>query len=351
MLDQAKANQFMNKVVGDLGTSLAVMLVHVGDRVGLFEAMADAGPLQSAELAQRAGIHPRYADEWLNAMACAGYVEHDPEALTFTLPDERAMFFAAPGTEYYLGGLFKGAPMLAAAAPQVAAAFESGAGVSYQAYGAWVPLSTEQMNRAVYEARLVRKWLPAVAGAVDRLKAGGRAIDIGCGTGVVPILIAKAFPQARVEGLDFDARSIEMARSRAAEAGAKVEFSAVSAADWEPSGGYDLISTFDCMHDMPDPLGLLRRIRGALTQGGSYLMVEPRVGDRLQDNLANPFGKMLYGLSCMHCVPQSIAQGGPGLGACWGPGRARVMAHEAGFAQFNELPIKTAAQAFYELKA
>lgn len=351
MFDQGRAHQFMNKVVGDLGTSLAVMLVYVGDRVGLFAAMADAGPLTAAELAERTHIHLRYAEEWLAAMACAGYVEHDPEALTFTLPDEHAMFFAAPGTEYYLGGLFKGAPMLAAAAPQVAAAFESGEGVSYQAYGPWLALSTEQMNRAVYEARLVRKWLPAVSGVVERLQAGGRAIDIGCGAGVVPILIAKAFPRSRVEGLDFDARSIEIARERAAEAGAKVEFTAASAAAWEAQGDYDLISTFDCMHDMPDPPGVLRRIRRALAPGGSYLMVEPRVGDRLQDNLANPFGKMLYGLSCMHCVPQSIAQGGPGLGACWGPGRARVMAHEAGFSQFSELPIKTAAQAFYELKA
>ncbi len=352
-MDPSRAQAFMHKVVGDLGTALAVALVHVGDRVGLFVAMADAGALTADALAERTGIHPRYVEEWLSAMVCSGYVEHDAEALTYTLPDEHAMFFAAPTSEYYLGGMFKGGPGIMATASQLATAFETGQGVSFQAFGDWVPLATEAMHRNLYEARLTKTWLPAMPEVVQRLQNGGRSMDIGCGTGVVPVLIAKAFPQARVEGLDFDARSIEIARDNARRAGVdeRVRFHARSATDWAERGTVDFVSTFDCIHDMPDPLGVMTRIRESLSPGGTYLMVEPKMSERLADNVSHPFSRLLYGLSCMHCVPQSIAQGGPGLGACWGEGRARVMAREAGFSQFRALPIKSPSQAFYELRA
>ena len=280
-MDQQRAQAFMRKVVGDLGTALAVALVHIGDRVGLFNKMAGAGPLTAEELASRAAIHPRYAQEWLGAMVCNGYIEFDAEALTYTLPDEHAMFLAASPTEYYLGGLFKGTPAMMAAAPQVAAAFETGAGVSFQAFGAWVPTSLEAMNRNLYEARLVKTWLPAMPEVVQRLQDGGRSIDIGCGTGVVPVLIAQAFPQARVEGLDFDHASIEIARENARRAGVaeRVRFLAQSATDWSEEGTIDFASTFDCIHDMPDPPGVMRRIHRALAPGGTYLMVEPKLSE------------------------------------------------------------------------
>lgn len=352
-MDQQRAQEFMRKVVGDLGTALAVALVHIGDRVGLFDKMAGAGPLTVEDLAARAGIHPRYLQEWLGAMVCNGYVEFDADALTYMLPDEHATFLATSATEYYLGGLFKGVPDMMAAVPKVATAFETGEGVSFQAFGAWVPLSLEAMNRNVYEARLVKTWLPAMPEVVQRLHDGGRAIDIGCGTGVVPVLIAKAFPHARVEGLDFDPASIEIARDNARRAGVadRLRFIAQSATDWNEEGTIDFVSTFDCIHDMPDPPEVLRRIRRSLAPGGTYLMVEPKMAERLADNLAHPFARLLYGMSCLHCVPQSLAQGGPGLGACWGEGRARVMAHEAGFTGFRALPIRSPVQAFYELRA
>jgi 2-polyprenyl-3-methyl-5-hydroxy-6-metoxy-1,4-benzoquinol methylase len=351
-MDQQRAQEFMRKVVGDMGTALAVALIYIGDRVGLFNKMAGAGPLTAEQFAERSGLHPRYAQEWLGAMVCNGYIEFDADASTYTLPEEHAMFLAASPTEYYLGGLFRGTPPMMAAAPQVAAAFESGQGVSFQQFGAWVPQSLEGMNRNLYEARLVRTWLPAMPEVVQRLQQGGRAIDIGCGTGVVPILIAKAFPQARVEGLDLDAPSIEIARANARDAGVaeRVRFQAQSATEWSEQGTLDFVSTFDCIHDMPDPLGVLKRIRRALAPGGTYLMVEPKLSEKLADNVAHPFARLFYGMSCLHCVPQSLAQGGPGLGACWGEGRARVMAHEAGFAQFRALPIRSPSQAFYELK-
>ena len=356
-MDKAKSQAFMLKVVGDLATASAVSLVYVGDRVGLFRAMAGAGPLSREQLEQRTGIHPRYLEEWLASMFCNGYLEHDAEADTWCLPDEHAVFFANAASEYYLGGLFKGAPALAAMAPKVADAFETGQGIPFQAYGEGEPLAIEQMNRSVYEARLVAQWLPAMPQVVQQLQAGGSAIDIGCGTGVVPVLIAKAFPLARVTGLDFDARSIEIARenARAAGVGDRVQFVQRSATELQrgpgAEGGYDFISTFDCIHDMGDPGGVLRRIREALAPAGTYLMVEPKVAERLHDNASNPFARMLYGISCLHCVPTSLAQGGPGLGACWGETRARLAAQEAGFGQFKALPIRSPVQAFYEMTA
>ncbi len=353
-MDKMKSQAFMMKVVGDLATAGSVALVYVGDRVGLFQAMAGAGALTREALEQRTGIHPRYLEEWLAAMFCAGYVEHDGDANTWTLPDEHAVFFANAASEYYLGGLFKGAPTLAAMAPQVAEAFETGQGIPFQAYGDGQPVMIEQMNRAVYQARLVRQWMPALPQVVQRLQAGGCAIDIGCGTGLVPVLLAQAYPQARITGLDFDARSIEIAREHAREAGVqeRVQFIHASATDLpQIDGGWDFITTFDCVHDLGEPERVLRRIRNALAPEGAYLMVEPKVAERLADDLANPFARMLHGISCLHCVPVSLAQGGPGLGACWGEARARGMAHEAAFASFEVLPVKSPVQAFYALRA
>jgi SAM-dependent methyltransferase len=316
--------------------------------------MADAGPLTRERLEQMTGLHPRYLESWLAAMLCAGYVEHDAAADTWTLPDEHAVFFAAPDSEYYLGGLFKGAPALMAMAPKVADAFETGQGIPFQAYGEGEPLAIEQMNRAVYETRFVQKWLPALPRVIERLRAGGRAMDLGCGTGVIPVLLAQAFPEAQVSGLDFDARSIHIARENAARAGVgdRVRFVHASATDFQDdAGGYDFITTFDCIHDMGDPGGVLRRIRTALAPGGTYLMVEPRVAERVDDDVANPFARMLHGISCLHCVPVSLAQGGPGLGACWGETRARLAVLDAGFTRFAALPIKSPVQAFYEISA
>lgn len=352
-MDKAKSQQFMQKVVGDAGTAMAAALVHVGVRVGLFKAMAGAGALSASDLSDLTGIGTRNVAEWLAAMASAGYVEYDPAGERFTLPEEHALFFAQPQSEYFLGGLFDGLPGLMAMAPRLAAAFERGGGVSFAEFGAGMPLALEQMNRPVYENRLVRSWLPAVPGAIERLTAGGRAIDVGCGTGVVPLILAKAFPDARIEGLDLDARSIEIARGYAREQGLqdRVRFIQAGADALEPQPGYDLITTFDVIHDLPDPGQVLARIRSALAPGGTYLMVEPAVDDRLENNLGNPFARMLYAISCLHCVPQSLAQGGPGLGACWGPARARELAMASGFSGFQALPVRSPVMAFYALTA
>lgn len=352
-MDKERSTRFMLKLVGDVGTALAAGLLFVGDHSGLFKAMAGAGPLSADALAGRAKVPARYVEEWLAVMAGAGYVEHDPAADTFALPDEHAVFLTDSSSEYYLGGLFQGLPGLLAVTPRLVSAFKAGKGISFADFGADLPGSLEAMNRAVYESRLVRSWLPAMPEVVARLQAGGRAVDVGCGTGVVPITLAKAFPAATVVGLDFDARSIDIARGYAREAGleTQVAFLAepVEALPTEP--GWDFVSTFDVIHDLPDPLGAMKRIRSALNEGGTYLMVEPKVAEQLEDNVQNPFARMLYGMSCLHCVPQSLAQGGPGLGACWGEGRARAMAHDAGFTSFDRLEIRSPAMAFYALGA
>ncbi len=350
-MDKQRANAFMLKIVTDVGTALAGVLAVVGDRTGLFTALAGAGPLTPADLAQRAAVAERYAQEWLAVMAGAGYIEYDASTGSFTLPDEHAMFLSHPGAETYLGGLFQGLPSMGSVIPQLSAAFKSGEGISFAELGSELPQALAAMNRSVYESRLVRSWLPAMPDVVARLQAGGRALDIGCGIGVVPMAMARGFPQATVWGIDLDERSIALGQAEAANAGLGPRLSlqamAVEAVPLEP--GWDFISTFDVIHDLPDPLAALKHIRRALTPGGTYLMVEPKVADALQDNLANPFARMLYGMSCLHCVPQSLSQGGPGLGACWGPARARDLTRRAGFTRFEALDIRSPALAFYAL--
>ena len=351
-MNKERSGQFMQKVVGDVATAMAAALVLAGDQAGLFRAMAGAGPLRAAELAARSGLHARYAEEWLAAMACAGYVDYDGKADTFNLPEEHAVFFTDPASEYYLGGLFSGLPGLMAMAPQLGRAFASGGGINFAEFGDQLPLALESMNRSVYENRLVRSWLPTMRTLVQNLQQGGRAIDVGCGTGIVPLTLARAFPQAQIEGLDLDPRSIEIARGYARAAGLadRVHLTQGAASTLGTRGKYDFISTFDVIHDLPDPAGALCDLRNALADGGTYLMVEPRVDDKLENNQGNPFGRMLYAISCLHCVPQSLAQGGPGLGACWGPARARAMALAAGFTSYIALPIRSPAMAFYEVR-
>jgi len=350
-MDKEKSSRFMLKLVGDVGTALAAGLLLVGDRSGLFKAMAGAGRLSADALARRSGVACRYVEEWLAVMAGAGYVEYDAVADTFLLPDEHALFLTDEESEYYLGGLFQGLPGLLAMTPRLVSAFNTGEGVSFAEFGAELPLSLEAMNRSVYENRVVRSWLPAMPEVVARLQAGGRALDVGCGTGVVAITLARAFPTATIAGLDLDARSIEIARGHARDAGVaeRVAFLAEPVESLPTEPGWDFVSTFDVIHDLPDPLAAMTRIRSALNDGGTYLMVEPKVAERLEQNVENPFARMLYGISCLHCVPQSLAQGGPGLGACWGERRARDMAEQAGFARFDRLEIRSPVMAFYAL--
>jgi SAM-dependent methyltransferase len=351
-MDKGRVQQFMTKVIADVGATVAAGLVFIGDRVGLFRAMAGAGPLRLDEVVAKTGLQTRYVEEWLGGMVAAGYLTYDPQTWTYTLPDEHAHFLASEGSDHFLGGLFRGMPRLLGTAPRVARAFEQGGGVPFQDYGDELPEIIDHMNRGQYEHRLVQSWLPTMPEVVERLRQGGSALDIGCGTGTVPLLLAQAFPQARVAGIDIDQRSIDIARERARDAGLsdRVTF-ILSSAKWLPEAlHYDFISSFDCVHDLVDPLGTLKRIRSILAPGGTYLMVEPQVADRLEDNV-NSIAAMMYGFSVLHCLTQSLAHDGAGLGACWGETRARELAREAGFAHFERLDIRNPMQSFYAIKA
>ena len=352
-MDRDKTQQFMMKVVGDVGATVTAGLVFIGDRVGLFRAMAGSGALRLDEVVAKTGLQARYVEEWLGGMVSAGYLTYDSAAQTYLLPDEHAFFLASEGTDHYLGGLFKGLPGLLSVAPKVATAFERGGGVTFQDYGEEFPSALEHMNRGLYEQRLVQTWLPTMPDVVEALQRGGSALDIGCGTGIVPILLAQAFPQARVTGLDIDQNSIEIARQHAEEAGLsdRVTFT-IGSAKWLPdTPQYDFISAFDCVHDLVDPLGTLQRIRNILAPGGTCLMVEPKIEDRLEEAVDNPFAPMMYGISVLHCLTQSLAHDGAGLGACWGEAQARQLVQAAGFGHFATLDIRSPVQSFYEIKA
>jgi hypothetical protein len=280
-LDKEKSTQFMLKLVGDIGTALAAGSVLVGDQCGLFKAMAGVGPVSADALARRAAIAPRYVEEWLAVMAGAGYVEHDADADTFVLPDEHAMFLTDESSEYYLGGLFQGLPGLLAITPRLVSAFKSGEGVSFSEFGAGLPQALEAMNRSVYENRLVR------AGCL-RCRGGGAPAGRRAG----PRRGLRHRRGSDHPGESLPDRDHRRARSRRAfdrhrarharDAGVadRVDFLAepVEALPTEP--GWDFISTFDVIHDLPDPLGAMTRIRSALNEGGTYLMVEPKVADR-----------------------------------------------------------------------
>ncbi len=352
-MDKQKSNAFMLKLVGDVSTALAGALLVVGDRAGLFKAMANAGALTPAALAAKSGVGERYVQEWLAVMAGAGYVEYDADTHSFTLPDEHALFLADSESEYFLASLFQSLPTMAGAIPQLVDAFKHGGGVSFKDYGTELPRTLSDMNRTVYESRLVKTWLPFMPEVVQRLQAGGTALDIGCGMGVVALALARGFPQAKITGIDLDAHSIALAKARSAEITdpERLQFKQLSVEALPVDSGWDFISTFDVIHDLPDPVSALGHVRLALNQGGTYLMVEPKVADDLKDNLANPFARMLYGISCLHCVPQSLASGGLGLGACWGEKRARALASQAGFQHFERLDIRSPALAFYALRA
>jgi 2-polyprenyl-3-methyl-5-hydroxy-6-metoxy-1,4-benzoquinol methylase len=280
-------------------------------------------------------------------------VEYDADNHSFTLPDEHALFLADSESEYYLASLFQSLPTMAAAIPQLVDAFKHGGGVSFRDYGSELPRTLSDMNRTVYESRLVKTWMPFMPEAVQRLQAGGKALDIGCGMGVVALALARGFPQAQITGIDVDAHSIALAKARSAEIDdpQRLQFLQSGVEELPTGEDWDFISTFDVIHDLPDPVTALGHMRRALNQGGTYLMVEPKVADDLKDNLGNPFARMLYGISCLHCVPQSLASGGLGLGACWGEKRARALAAQAGFQHFERLDIRSPALAFYALRA
>jgi SAM-dependent methyltransferase len=335
-IDADKLQAFVFRAVEEVGATLNAALVVMGDKLGLYRALAGAGPMSSAELAEATGVAERYAREWLNNQAAGGYVEYDPSSGRYSLPDEHAVALTDTDSPAYLPGIFQIALGAVSDSAHVTEAARSGTGVGWHEHGHDVFEGCERFFRPGYHANLVAAWLPALDGVVEKLQRGGSVADIGCGHGASTILMAQAFPTARLHGSDYHVGSIETARERAREAGVgdRVTFTAATAAD-HPGGGYDLVTMFDCLHDMGDPVGAARRVRDVIAPDGTWMIVEPAAGDRVEDNL-NPVGRTYYGFSTLLCTPASLSQEvGLALGAQAGEARIRDVARAGGFTRFR----------------
>ena len=322
--------------------AMAAGMVHVGVQTGLFKVMANAGPMSAQQVTDRSKLQKRYVEEWLKGMVSAGYLSYDPAAQTYTLSEEHAYFLAADDTDHFVGGLFAMVPPLMRVAPQVAEAFSKGGGVPFGEFGADCVQALDLINRGQYEARFADYWLKSLPDVAARLGAGGRALDVGCGSGAVTRTLGKAFPRARIVGIDPDAESIHRARENA-PANAKFEVSDTSRFESAP---FDLVTLCDVLHDLAQPLDTLKQIRALLKPDGTLFIIEPKAADRLEDN-RNPVSATFYGFSLFHCMTQSLARGGPGLGTCLGPAETEKLVRQAGYSRFQRLDIKSLTNLFY----
>jgi SAM-dependent methyltransferase len=334
-LDLAKLEAFVFRAVDEVGATLNTALVVMGDRLGLYRALAGAGPLTPTELAERTSTTERYVREWLNAQAAGGYVEYDPESGRYTLPPEQALALTDSESPAYLPGFFQIALGSVVDSPRITAAAQSGEGVGWHQHNHDVFEGCERFFRPGYNANLLSAWLPALDGVVEKLEQGATVADVGCGHGSSTILMAKAFPNSQFIGSDYHAGSIETAQQRAREAGIdNVRFEVAPAAGY---GGtkYDFVTMFDCLHDMGDPAGAARHVRESLAADGTWMIVEPRAGDRVEENL-NPVGRAYYGFSTLLCTPASLSQEvGLALGAQAGEARIRDVVTSGGFTHFR----------------
>jgi SAM-dependent methyltransferase len=330
--DPAKLEQFMHKIVGDMAAAMSGSLVITGAKLGLYGKLAEIGPARSQELADRLNLDERYVREWLSAQAASGFVEYDAETERFSMTPEQAMALANEDSPVYVAPAFELIASGYIDEPKITDAFQSGAGVGWHEHHDCLFRGCEKFFRPGYRANLVAAWLPALDGVVEKLERGAKVADIGCGAGASTIIMAQAFPNSQFVGFDYHDKSIERARDAAAEAGGPPNLRFELAAAKEAAGGdFDLVCTFDCLHDMGDPVGAARHVREMLKPDGTFMIVEPMAGDSLTDNL-NPVGRMYYSASTMICTPGSRAQEvGLALGAQAGEARMRVVLNEAGF--------------------
>lgn len=347
-MDKDKVKAFADHVYADMAGTMTAGMAYVGTKTGLFRTMTGKGPMRLDDVVRESGLQQRYVDEWLKGMSAACYLEYDAAAETYSLPEEHAYLLASDDTDHFMGGLFCFAPVLLRAAPEVAEAFKKGGGVHFHEYGAEGVEAIDLINRGHYEHRLTSYWLKAMPDAVARLEAGGRALDVGCGVGRVALALAKAFRRAEIVGLDPDEASVGRARefTAAENLSDRIRFVVGTTGNFLAAGGFDLITACDCIHDLAEPVKTLREIRTLLKPDGTLFIVEPRAGDRPEDN-RNAIGTMYYGFSLFHCMTQSLASGGPGLGTCLGPARLEELVLEAGFRRFEPLNLKSQVIAFY----
>lgn len=331
-IDEQKLHDFAMRGIVEMGASLNAALIIVGDKLGLYKAMAGAGPIDSAELAARTGTHERYVREWLAAQAAGAFVEYDAATNRFTLPPENAMVLADENSPVFLPGAFYAVAACIKDEGKITDAFRTGKGVGWHEHDESLYPATERFFRPNYRAHLTADWIPALSGVEAKLNVGARVADIGCGLGTSTILMAQAYPKATFAGFDYHPESIRLARDAAARAGVsdRVTFEIARAKEF-PGRDFDFITFFDCLHDMGDPEGAASHVRKALAPDGTWMIVEPFANDKLQDNL-NPIGRAFYAASTMLCTPVSLSQEvGLALGAQAGEQRLEGVLRSAGF--------------------
>jgi len=335
-IDQEKLNALLGQAVQDMGASLHAALIVIGDRLGLYRAMADGHPVTPAELAARTGTAERYVREWLNANAAGNYVQYHPESGSYSLSPEQAFALALDNTPIHLPGFYH---MLASSMKdeeKLTEVFRTGKGFGWHEHEKGLFEGCERFFRPNYLANLTSIWIPALDGVEAKLKAGAKVADVGCGHGASTILMAQAYPESRFYGFDYHSDSIDQARLKAQAAGVtdRVQFE-VAAAKSYPGSDYDFVAFFDCLHDMGDPAGAAAHVRASLAPSGTWMIVEPFANDDVSANL-NPVGRIYYSASTLFCVPASLSQEvGLGLGAQAGESRLREVVKSAGFTRFR----------------
>jgi 2-polyprenyl-3-methyl-5-hydroxy-6-metoxy-1,4-benzoquinol methylase len=335
-INQDKLYEFLGKAIVDFGATFNAPLVRIGDKLGLYKALAADGPQTPAELAKRTNTAERYVREWLSAQAAGGYVTYDSATGKFHLSEEQAFAMADESSPVFLPGAFQVALAAARAEEQLAERFKTGEGLGWHEHHPELFVGTERFFRPGYAAHLVSAWIPALEGVDQKLKSGARVADVGCGLGASTVLMAKSYPKSEFAGFDYHDKSIETARQRAKDAGVgnRIRFEVAKAKDY-PGKDYDFVTFFDCLHDMGDPAGASAHVHSTLKRDGTWMIVEPFAGDKLEDNL-NPIGRAFYSASTLLCTPASLSQEvGLALGAQAGEKRLREVVTSGGFSRFR----------------
>jgi 2-polyprenyl-3-methyl-5-hydroxy-6-metoxy-1,4-benzoquinol methylase len=351
VLDQTKVDQFVGKVLGDTSATLVTVLATIGDRLGLFKELAASGSVTSADFASRTGINERYAREWLGGMATAGYIAYDSAAQRFHLPPEHVPALAQEGGPFFFGGVLELLPALVGVVDQVTESFRRGGGVPQSAYDAHLWDGMERFSMGWFENLLTQQWIPAIPDVQAKLESGAMVADVGCGPGRALIKMAQAFPKSRYVGYDQFGPSIERATANAEAAGVagQVSFRQLDASVGLPEQ-YDIITTFDVVHDAADPRGLLRSIRTALRPDGVYMCLDINCSDKLEEN-SGPLGAMFHGFSVLYCMTTSLANGGIGLGTVGlHEPKVRELCTDVGFGTVRRVPMENPFNNLYEIR-
>jgi 2-polyprenyl-3-methyl-5-hydroxy-6-metoxy-1,4-benzoquinol methylase len=334
-MDEEKLNRLVGQMLNDLGGAASVAMVRMGDALGLYKTLHEKGSMTCDELAVAAKVHPRYLREWLAQQTASNYLSYDPATQKFTLPEEQAMMFAVEDSPVAMMGAFDGVVAWAEAQPRVQEAFRKGGGIDWGDHGPCLFCAVARFFRPGYLANLIQNWLPALDGIEAKLRDGAKVADVGCGHGWSTVFMAQAFPQSQFIGYDFHSGSVEAARAHAREHDiSNVEFHVGTAKEY-PGSGFDLVTFFDCLHDMGDPAGAAAHVKQSLKPDGTWMVVEPMAGDQMEDNM-NPVGRIYYAASTLICVPTSLAQEvGAALGAQAGEAKLREVISAGGFAHIR----------------